>query len=396
MHRLFLFSIIISLIANSSMAQRIPYRNGNLWGLSNVKGSLVSQPKYDSIEFMYNHYKNIRSKVWKAKKIGLIDSSGKEILTPIYDQVSDRDNFIIVKKNKKTGMFNYKGQNLIPIVYDEIETEQDGYIYLTQNKKKGLARYRNNRLEIKLKPQYDEISYIGFDHIFECQVNGKSKYVDTLCRPVKYSFPEFELATMDEGGGGISMDEIQKARNEHELEKQKYNNRLSHKNDLVLKKDSSLFKVIYERKNELWGVRKCDGQILIPYLYEDIDLGTTDLQDIHSAYRQLYVLKYQGKWGMIGHKNSNASYYKDTTSYKLIDFKYDSIFCNVNCTYYIIEDKGNKGIVSAKDFSKMIPPKYLYIRDTYHELDKESLFWVQAANAKFGYVNENGIEYFKD
>jgi hypothetical protein len=396
MNKLSLFALILSFISFSAHAQKVPYRNGNLWGLSDLNGKIVSKPKYDSVEFMYNHLKTIRSKVWKTKKIGLIDSSGKEILAPIYDHVSDFDNFIIVKNNKKTGLFNYKGINLIPIVYDEIEAAGDGFFYLTKNKKKGLARYYNNKLEIKISPKYDEISYIDFDHVFECQINGTSKYLDTLCKPVKYSFPQMDLAVIEDVGSGISMEDIQKASNEQELEKQKYINRLNHKKDLVFKKDSSLFKVIYERKNGLWGVRKCDGQILIPYLFEDIDLGTTDLQDIHSAYRQLYVLKYQGKWGMIGHKNINASYYKDTASYKLIDFKYDSIYCNVNCTYYIITDNGNKGIVSAKDFSKMISPKYLYIRDTYHKLNKESLFWVQAANGKFGYVNDNGTEYFKD
>jgi len=141
-----IFIIIFSFtIINSALSQSVPFRQKNLWGLSDLKGNLISPAKYDSIEFTYSRTKNTVSKVWKAKKTGLIDVKGKEILSPVYESVSDNTDFIIVGKNNKYGIFNYKGLNILPMIYDKIETEQQGYIYLTQKSKKGLARYASIR-----------------------------------------------------------------------------------------------------------------------------------------------------------------------------------------------------------------------------------------------------------
>jgi hypothetical protein len=392
-----ILSILSIIIASGCISgQSVPYRLKNLWGLSDLKGNLVSQVKYDSIEFIIPRYK--MGKIWKANRIGYINETGKEILAPVYDDVNDESKYLKVKNNNKKGIFNYQGNCILPVQYDELETVYNNFIILTKNSKKGIARFENNKVVIKKKPTFDKLNLIYPGDIFECEIKGKKQYFDTLIKPVKYDSTEVEFATMDDfmNGGGISMEELQNAINEREFENNKYLNRNKHKENIVLKRDSSSFSIIYERKNGLWGVRKCNGTILVPYKYDDIDIENTNLQDFHSGYRQLYVLKYNGQWGMIGHKNRDAKNYNDTTSYKLIDFKFDSIYCNINCTFYFLRENNKLGIISAKYFKNIIQPKYLYIRNTYDERNGESIFWVQTINRKFGYINENGIEYFKD
>jgi hypothetical protein len=392
--RIIITGLIVIVFCLNINGQSVPYRIKNLWGLSDLKGNIISPAKYDSIEFINPHFN--RARVWKAKKMGMINEKGQEIISPVYDDVTDRYDYIRVINNKKSGMFSVNGKNILPIQYDEFKDENYNFVIIRKNSKEGIARVINGKSTIKQNVYYDSIKFIYPENVFECYIKGNKKYLDTAMKTVKYNPMEMDYVMAEEEGNYSWQDEIEKQRQEREIENNMFLTRNLQNNDIVLKKDSGLFKVVYERKQGFWGVRKCDGKILVPYLYEDFDLKNSDLQDIHSNYRQLYILKYKGKWGMIGHKNRNASNYKDTTTYHLIDFKYDSIYCNTNCTSYITRDNGKFGIIAAKDFNIIIPPKYLYIQSTYEELNNQSIFWVKDTNGKFGYVNENGLEYFKD
>ncbi len=60
-------------------------------------------------------------------KFGFIDSTGKIIISLIYDNVSQfKDGICIVSKNKKYGAINKSGKTIIPIKYDMLREFNDG------------------------------------------------------------------------------------------------------------------------------------------------------------------------------------------------------------------------------------------------------------------------------
>ena len=153
----FLFSQI--LLAQKTL---IPYKNGKLWGFANETGSVVIQPKYDSVT-LFSHEAEKFAVVSENRKVGVIDQNGKEILPNIYKQINYVDEnrmyktrsksffaeklngtlelysrgrkvaenlqviksvagkFILVQKNSKLGLFDDDGSEVLPIVYNQID-----------------------------------------------------------------------------------------------------------------------------------------------------------------------------------------------------------------------------------------------------------------------------------
>jgi hypothetical protein len=386
-NRFLIIVFILIFIQQVNLCQNIPFRHIDLWGLSDLNGTVVLEPKYDSIEFI--NPQDFKAKVWKEHRLGMIDGNGREIVPPIYEDVIDNNSYIIVANNKSTGIYSLQGQIILPVQYSNIEPIPYNFLIITKNNKKGIGRFANNNVAIKKLPIYDEILLIQPGNIFECKTRGVKQYFDTLFRPVKMGKKVDVFIDFSEADNIIISED-------YTIREQKYPNSNIQNKDTVLIRDSTYFKVIYERKNGLWGVRKCNGTILVPYKYEDLNLNSSNLHDFYSMCHQLYVLKYYGKWGMIGHKNQDARNYVDTTTYNLIDFRYDSIYCGEKCSFYFLKSEGKTGIVAANNFDQIIYPKYLYIRKIYHKVQNKSIFLVQTVNGKYGYISENGFEYFND
>ncbi|MBP2615853.1 WG repeat-containing protein [Chryseobacterium jejuense] len=79
----------LSLLSISAYAQElyIPYRDGNLWGVSNYAGSEIIAPKFDSIQFNeQDHYDFNLLHSFKDGKKGML-LSGKEVLLPEFKNI---------------------------------------------------------------------------------------------------------------------------------------------------------------------------------------------------------------------------------------------------------------------------------------------------------------------
>ena len=71
----FLYSLVLLLTGLHFYAQDyfVPYRKGKLWGYADVHGKVKVTPVYDSVSFTYY---NFRWKVFKNKKVGVINQKG--------------------------------------------------------------------------------------------------------------------------------------------------------------------------------------------------------------------------------------------------------------------------------------------------------------------------------
>ncbi|MGL6125566.1 WG repeat-containing protein [Chryseobacterium artocarpi] len=79
----------LSLLSISAYAQElyIPYRDGNLWGISNYAGSEIITPKFDSLQLNeQDHYDFNLLHTFKDEKRGML-LNGKEVLLPEFKNI---------------------------------------------------------------------------------------------------------------------------------------------------------------------------------------------------------------------------------------------------------------------------------------------------------------------
>ena len=145
---------------------------------------------YDKIEALdnYNSSENIWYeenvlKVQKNEKWGLIDIDGKEIVEPIYDNISTLkgvENSIVVEKDGKKGLLNDKGSKIIDSEYKEIQSFGDdyknGYITINQEDKYGVISFTGESI---LPNQYEKIENIYGEKYFVIKENGKEQLIDS-------------------------------------------------------------------------------------------------------------------------------------------------------------------------------------------------------------------------
>lgn len=213
------------------------------WGLINTKGEYLIEPIYDDIGFLsmntisqkwYDGYAIVKVKIVNDKgttehRFGLIHSSGKTILKPIYKNIHfDFDNFdyIMANLDDKWGMYdknggklldheycNYrsleemKDKKLFPIYYDRpYRPEEIEQVFGYQTSEKIIGYYHLKKKKMVLDPRiYDYIAYefengfywgvtdVEYDNRFGL-INKKGK----TRVPVKYKYEELFFEDTDD------------------------------------------------------------------------------------------------------------------------------------------------------------------------------------------------------
>lgn len=96
----------------------IPYRKGDLWGVSDEKKTIVVPPKYEKVEFFHGEVALVSS----GGKFGFIDRFGKEVVPVRYDAVERWglffDGLAVVVSGDKRGFVDKSGKEVIPPKYD--------------------------------------------------------------------------------------------------------------------------------------------------------------------------------------------------------------------------------------------------------------------------------------
>ncbi len=227
-------------------------------GLINEKGQVVLPPQInaDDIGSVQNGVfwiglgkftdPNDPLKRPNFKQIGYANTTGKIIVEPVYEQITNFENvyaaqygFAEVIKNGKIGFIDHTGKEIVPTVYESIEGD---FLQNYQNskaifkvQKDGLYGYINSKGQSVLTPKYTRIEH--FEEIFVAQ-NSKG------------------VAAVQEGSkhGGINLKGETVVPFDYEF------TGMSPYNDTL----------VVVRKNNKWGVVSAQNKVILPLEYDKL------------------------------------------------------------------------------------------------------------------------------
>lgn len=381
---LFLLLAVTNLSAQTKITNKvlIPFRDKNLWGLSDTLGKVLVKPfakeikdfiitrdgefnsryvvktnktyyvinknktvflpennLYDSIalnKYFPNHFW-----IWKKGKIGLYHNN-KEIIPCDYDKVKPVSNeSYLVKKNELYGLINSQGKLIIPIEYvkiraswDEADEKNPKFVWVA----KGLfveKKFYDTRIVSKENIDYGDI--VGIKEM------GEQLLEEPNLTKIKQ-----ELLTIYD-----------------EVEIDQYN------------------ELIYVKKAGKKGVVDFNSkQEMIAPLYDEVSSFAYDRDE------KVFKVKLQNHFGLV--KTGNKI---------MVEPEFDAIENDRESGLCVLTKDNKKGAVVFNTIYPYIKAKYkdikskeaVYVSKTW----QFGLFEVTTEKCK-GYVGENGVEFFKD
>lgn len=118
-------------------------------------GKPVEFPQYTQVNVFYNGL----AVAFKGDKVGFIDSTGKEVIPVVWDDIRNVGNhsneYKKVTQNNQLGLINRSGKLLLPVAYSRINEIMPGYFVFTKAQLQGMA---DSTGKVILEPEYSEIS----------------------------------------------------------------------------------------------------------------------------------------------------------------------------------------------------------------------------------------------
>ncbi|NRB64262.1 MAG: WG repeat-containing protein [Saprospiraceae bacterium] len=141
-----------------------PVKKGKLWGLINADGVMCVRPQYDAIgNFEQLGYATMQ----RAGKVGLLNQSGEEIITPQFEDIRVLDTQLVaVMRSGDWEVQNLAGQIILSGGYDQLEIWPGGFLGFARNDKWGVVDYNGNQI---LSPKYEQIVFQTSDSCFYLQ-----------------------------------------------------------------------------------------------------------------------------------------------------------------------------------------------------------------------------------
>ena len=315
---------------------------------------------YDKIEAIQNKdekdnlwYEDDVLKVEKNGKYGIIDLSGKELLSCEYNQISALSgikNALKILKDGKYGIVDDEGKVILKTEYADItnlgKDNKSGYIVKNTEGKYGIVDFSGN---IILDMKYDEIAKVYGNDYYVVKKSGKQILV-------KKDGTEILTTGFDE------ITEILK----------------NIDNGIIYKKDNK------------YGVMKTTGEVTIEASYEYLS----------EAKSGVFIAKKDGKYGVI-----------DLQKDIKVELKYNSIYYNEKADIYIAEDaEFNNDIIDNTYTVKLTgilldidtEKGYIEIRQDeehkYYNFKSHTLF-ISKKKGKYGFVDKDGkviVDYIYD
>ncbi len=95
----------------------IPARRGRLWGYVSYKGKTMIKDYYESA----GPFRNGRATVTSGGLSGVIDTTGKLVILPVYDRVLFQSDFVLTILNGLYGLVAFSGKPVLDNKFDRIE-----------------------------------------------------------------------------------------------------------------------------------------------------------------------------------------------------------------------------------------------------------------------------------
>ncbi|MEN9998763.1 MAG: hypothetical protein RI922_1753 [Bacteroidota bacterium] len=126
---------------------------------------------------------------------GLIDSTGKQLLEPIYWEIGQFYTEITqVRKDNKWGLINRSGEVICPIIYDRIGQLQRTFIDVTKDGKQGLVDHSGT---VILEPNFSYVNW--YDSLIHCGNNQDEHFIYDLKTKKTYQHSFGKLMQQENG-----------------------------------------------------------------------------------------------------------------------------------------------------------------------------------------------------
>lgn len=135
----------------------IPIKKGdNKFDFIDINGKTVFSGKFDDVWIFYKG----TAKFTKNGKWGVIDSTGKIIAKPRYDQLENMDDFYIAKLGDKYGVVDFKGNVVLEPQFKKIDPHMEDGKYIKAIGEDGFGLYDTTGKMI-IEPNYYNIKVKG-------------------------------------------------------------------------------------------------------------------------------------------------------------------------------------------------------------------------------------------
>jgi len=396
----------------------IPYRNGNQWGFASTSGKVVLKPIYDSIEPL--DYLSIY-RVYKGKKEGVV-KQGKEVVSPIYDFVFQKDSRFLIGNNRANGgytvgdsretVYNLRGEKIldhivmdVKLVESQIVKGDNLFITWGVEDNSGLFLYDDKLQKVKtwlLKDLKGVLEFCGFskqkNEIYICQYAEPSiryaiKYSSKLKKyqvtklTGKVELPEI---TFDDGMGNGSGIGLYGTKNNYLLRTFEYS---VNQGKITLERKDQRYKEGNYKKEILNWSSEYDEIVLNKYIqgngvelyqHDSSPYNSDEIEKIDSVfqYKNYVTFKKDGKIGLLAEN-------------KIIEPKFQTIkYFSIGRTkpYFLVSVADSKsslkyGVINSE--GKIILP-IIYDEIKYNTGGGYSKLWIIKSGNKYGVASSNG------
>ena len=284
----------------------LKYEKDGKWGLIDLKGNIVTQAVYDSIDGLSN--KEGELLISKDGKYGVINTKGAELIKTGYDYISGDEYYTAKEKyglsgyvlgiktqdGYRYGYMTYKRKKLLDTEYNEIlrlggigleNTDKDIIMIAKKDGQYGLVKNKKVMIDFR----YQSIDYSGVENLFIVTRSSKTGVYNSLgdkILAVKYDEVDVKETHIETKLGdekayyNLLGNRIDKSTIKEVEEKEKENTETA-----VLDK-----KLTPKKKDEKWGFVDLNSNVVVDYKYDEV----TKFNDNGFA-----GIKLDGKWGSI-------------------------------------------------------------------------------------------------
>lgn len=387
---------------NQNGNRQIFYHRNNRWGLMDTTGREITPPLYDDFDRENLNLFDGSNKliaVKKDNKWGVIDGQGELLLSIIYDRFiyervlyarhnynslsSDRGK-IFAQINGKYGIFNSDLQQITPFRYDSLVTTYPTDLGNGNNSSALIRAKINNKWGLldkngkQLIPcQYDELVWV-YQNLALVQNKGKFG-ITNLQGKLTADCVYDDIRYNDFHGSG------------------NYNNNLLTMKDglngLINSSGVEVAPPIYENiialrmhftnkfqvtyKSKLGVLDGASGKLLLPCEYDDLKFYNDNGANTASRTWEIKLPPY-----ITAFKNGRCGLL-DSSGKVCLPLLYERIYYNIDDETYTVNKEGKQGIVD-KHMQTIIRPNYAYVSHTHR------YFYVLHTNNTSGLAKLNG------
>lgn len=120
----------------------VPVKKKNKWGYASRSFATVAEAKYDQAWELHGGYGRVES----GGLFGLVDSTGKEVIKPMYKALKDLDQGVLVATDEQgTGLVDPDGKVVLPLRYDTVVLAGGGLVKVTEKNRFAYVQLDNGR-----------------------------------------------------------------------------------------------------------------------------------------------------------------------------------------------------------------------------------------------------------